>query len=134
MNTQFDMFFIIVIITAAVFMVYSFSKKIKGKGNKDAQTLEIPVKVIEKRVQIRHRNKHHSKNVFKIMFEDLDTQERHTFVISEATYDQIIENDIGYLRYQRKRFQAFQRDELAQYFEDSEHKSASTNKQLKIEE
>lgn len=130
-----DMLLIIVIITFFVFIVYSISKKVgKIKPNEKASVLEIPVKVVEKRVQIQQRNQNYSRNIFKIIFEDLDTLERHTFSIRESIYNQIIENDIGYLHHKGKRFHSFQRDELAQYFEETEDSSSQSNTQLKIED
>lgn len=119
MDSQFDMFFVIVIVSAAAFIVYSISKKINETIlDSRVPVLEIPVKVIEKRVLSGNRNKHHSRTIFKVTFEDLDTSERHTFSISETEFDEIVEDDIGYLKFQRKRYHTFQRDELAAEFED----------------
>ncbi|WP_298518107.1 DUF2500 domain-containing protein [uncultured Kordia sp.] len=132
-STQSDMLFVIVIITVCVIIVAGLFKTINEKVlNNRAPVLEIPVKVVEKRVQRRNRNKNHSRNVFKVIFEDLDTAERHTFSVTESEFDQMVENDIGYLSYQRKRFHAFQRDELAAEFEDEV--SSKDGSQFKIEE
>ncbi|MGH1386960.1 DUF2500 domain-containing protein [Kordia sp.] len=132
-GSQFDALFVIVVITIGVFIVYSIFNGINEKvQNNNAPVLEIPVKVVDKRVQSRQRNKNYSKNVFKVTFEDLDTAERHTFKISEPEFDQIAENDIGYLNYQRKRFHSFQRDKLAAEFEDDTSSKNST--QFKIED
>ncbi len=131
MNTEFDMFFVIIIITVTVFIVYSiFNKVNESVLTNRAPILEIPVKVVEKRTQIRQRNKNHARNVFKATFEDLDTTERHTFSMSEAEFDQIVEDDIGYLKYQRKRFHTFQRDKLAAEFEEDK----PSKEQFKIED
>ena len=132
-STQFDMLFVIVVIVIGVGIVYSIVNGINEKvQNNSAEVLEIPVKVVDKRVQTRQRNKNYSKNIFKVTFEDLDTNERHTFSMSEREFDQIVEDDIGYSFYQRKRYHSFQRDELAAEFEeDSSSKSAT---QFKIED
>jgi len=132
-STQFDMIFVIFIIAAVVFVAYSIFNGINEKIlNNRAAVLEIPVKVVHKSLQTRQRNKNYSKNIFKVTFEDLDTEERHTFSVNEAVFDQIIEDDIGYLKYQRKRYHSFQRDKLAAEFE--EDTSSKSDMQYKIEE
>lgn len=132
-GSQFDAFFVIIVITIGVFVVYSIFNGINEKvKNNNAPVLEIPVKVVDKRVQTRQRNENYSKNIFKVTFEDLDTTERHTFTLNELEFDQIVEDDIGYLNYQRKRYHSFQRDKLAAEFEDDT--SSKGDRQFKIED
>ena len=132
-NTQFDAIFVIMIIVIVVSVAFSVFKNVNGSiQNNKAPILEIPVRVMEKRVQRRKRNKNFSRNVFKVIFEDLDTLERHTFTVDELEFDQIVEGDIGYLKYQRKRYHAFQRDALAAEFE--EDTTSNTDTQFKIED
>jgi hypothetical protein len=112
----------IIVIVTIIGLVYNIFMSVNEKVlNTSAEVTEIPVKVVEKRTQIENGSERHY-NIFKITFEDLDTLERHTFKMSEKVFDQIVEDDIGYLTYQRKRFHSFQRDELAQYFEDTNDK------------
>jgi hypothetical protein len=51
--------------------------------------------------------------------------------VDELEFDQIVKGDIGYLKYQRKRYHAFQRDALAAEFE--EDTTSNTDRQFKIE-
>ncbi|MFK7749390.1 MAG: DUF2500 domain-containing protein [Kordia sp.] len=131
-DSQFDMLFTIMVIVIVVGTVSVIFKSINEKLlNSKAPVLEIPVKVVDKRVQARKGSEDHY-NVFKVTFEDLDTNERHTFKLSESKFDKIAQDDIGYLNYQRKRFHSFQRDKLAAEFEQEATKKSDM--QFKIEE
>ncbi|WP_420574080.1 DUF2500 domain-containing protein [Kordia sp.] len=122
MDAIFFLFFFLI----AGFIVYNFikiiSRQIQEKQkNDDAPILDIPVIVVEKRVETKtssrtNRNNHttHSSyNIYKITFEHLHNGNRHTFSMDEPEFNQIIEEDIGYLTYQRKRYHYFTRDFMA---------------------
>ena len=114
-----EAFVLLFIFLVGAFVIISFIKIISNqigekRKNDDAPVLDIPVVVVEKRVQtITRSNSHDSfstRNDFKIIFEHLHNGNRHTFSMDESEFDQIIEDDIGYLTFQRKRYHGFVRD------------------------
>ncbi|MBF0198047.1 MAG: DUF2500 domain-containing protein [Planctomycetes bacterium] len=92
-------------------------------NNNSLPVLEVPAIVVNKRVDTkirRHRHNHgtnhightstSSSNTYYITFENKDNSERHVFSVNQREFDQIIENDSGYLTHQGTRYHKFNRD------------------------
>jgi hypothetical protein len=140
--------FFIFFFAIAGFILFNFFKTISNQiiekqKNDQAPILKIPVIVVEKRVQTKtssrtssnNRTTHTTYNTFKITFEHIHNQKRHTFSIDESEFDLIVEDDIGYLTYQRKRYHGFVRDYNAKHYNGNQDTNTSINDvQLKIED
>jgi len=118
------------------FIIHTLYKGIiEKKKNDKAPILRIPIVVVEKRfitsTSTNSDNESSTWHTYKITFEHLQNGIRHTFTVNESKFDKIIEDDIGYLTYQRKRYHFFERDESAAEFEDST--SSTNNFQFRIE-
>jgi hypothetical protein len=140
--------FFIFFFAIAGFILYNFYKIISNqiqekRKNDQAPILKIPVVVVEKRVQTttssstdsNNHTTHSTYNTFKITFEHIHKRNRHTFSIREAEFDLIVEDDIGYLTYQRKRYHGFVRDYNAKHYNARQDtNTAIDDVQLKLED
>lgn len=136
----FIFFFLIFGFIVSIFYKIISNGIIEKRKNDKAPILQIPVVVVEKRVKTNTSTSMNDDNyndsstwhTYKITFEHLHTGIRHTFTMNESKFDKIIEDDIGYLTYQRKRYHSFQRDEGAAEFDNDA--SFRGDLQFKIEE